>query len=284
MKLGEIANYIVDRETDLGYILKDNESEYFLHHNECNGKHFKNGEEISAFLYTDKQRRVAATCYMPLVTINKGGLCEVVNRTETGAYVNVGISRDILLSSDDLPRELMPIVGDKICCKLKIKSNSLYIRLLTKNDILELQNNPEKLNIKQKVNGYVYRITDAGLNMVDEFFNIIFVYYKNLQKKYRIGEQIEVRISNITNDEYYGTTIEQKELVLEDDKEKIIHYLETHYGVIPFSENTDAEVIERVFNMSKSAFKRALGSLYKDRKILIEEKRIIYVNYINNKK
>ena len=140
-----------------------------------------------------------------------------------------------------------------------------------------------KLKNKDKVNGYVYRITDDGLNFVDENYNIIFVHSSNLKKNYRVGEYIEARIINDTRaseNEYSATTIEQKELVLEDDKNFILNYLDNHFGVIPFSENTDPNTIERVFKMSKSAFKRAIGSLYKEKKIIIEDTRILLTKYL----
>lgn len=283
MKLGLISKYKVERETHLGYTISDESGEYFLHHNECNHQKFKEGDIVEAFLYTDKQRRIAATCYMPYITLDQGGLCEVVNRTETGAYVNIGISRDLLLSSDDLPRKMMPKIGDKVACKIRIKNNNLYIKLLTKQNIIELQDNT-KLNLKDKVNGYVYRITDDGLNFIDEHYNIIFVHKSNTKKEYRVGEYINGRIININQNfenEYTATTIEQKELVLEDDKKTIMDYIDSHFGVIPFSENTTPEVIERVFKMSKAAFKRAIGSLYKDKLIIIEEERIISSKMIN---
>lgn len=282
MKLGLVSKYKVERETKLGYTISDDGGEFFLHHNECNHQKFYDGQIIEAFLYSDKQHRIAATCFMPYITIEKGGLCQVVNKTETGAYVNIGISRDLLLSSDDLPKKIMPNIGDKVLCKIRIKNNSLYIKLLTKNDIIGMQTNV-KLNNKDKVNGYVYRVTDDGVNFVDENYNIIFVHSSNLKKNYRVGEFIEGRIINdsrASDNEYSATTIEQKELVLEDDKNTIMNYLENHFGVIPFSENTDPNTIERVFKMSKSAFKRALGSLYKDKKILIEDTRIVSTKYL----
>ena len=60
-----------------------------------------------------------------------------------------------------------------------------------------------------------------------------------------------------------------------------MEYIDTHFGVIPFSENTEPEIIERVFKMSKAAFKRAIGSLYKEKKIIIEEYRIVSSKMIN---
>lgn len=282
MKLGLISKYKVERETNLGYTISDETGEYFLHHNECNHQHFKDGDIVEAFLYTDKQQRVAATCFMPYITLEKAALCEVVNKTHTGCYVNIGISRDLLLSSDDLPPALMPNVGDKVLCKVRIHNNKLYIKLLSKNDILSLQDN-FKLNVKDKVNGYVYRVTESGVNFFDSHYNIIFVHKSNLKHPYRVGEYIEGRIIYVNENninEYTATTIEQKELILEDDKNKILEYLDTHFGIMQITEQSDALVIDKVFKMSKSAFKRALGSLYKDRKINIEEKRIVSTKFI----
>ena len=67
MSLGHIDRYKVGRETKLGYILLKDGNEYFLHHNECNGRLLYSGDYVDAFLYADKQGRVAATLYPPLV-------------------------------------------------------------------------------------------------------------------------------------------------------------------------------------------------------------------------
>ena len=104
MKLGEIGKYKVLRETDLGYMLvalEDSENEdaeeIFLHRNETNFKKLYPGDVVSAFLYLDKQKRVAATLYEPLITINQGALCKVVNKTTAGAFFDIGISFLVLV-------------------------------------------------------------------------------------------------------------------------------------------------------------------------------------------
>ena len=135
MKLGLVWTYEVVRETKLGYTICDDEGEYFLHHNECMGNYFKEKDKLKAFLYCDKMKRIAATCAIPKITIEKGAMCQVVNRTNTGAYINIGISRDILLSSDDLPEKLMPQTNDFVCCKLKYyqKQKFYYYKIILLN-------------------------------------------------------------------------------------------------------------------------------------------------------
>jgi predicted RNA-binding protein (virulence factor B family) len=274
--LGKIRNYSVLRETQLGYILSDGETEYFLHRNESKYQKLLPGDQVKAFIYSDKQGRLAATLYLPELSSEKVGFARVVDvNYNLGLFLNIGISKDVLLSRDDLPedRELWPQAEDRLVCRLKVRGTRLLAKLATKDEILE--GAAKELSPDEKVNGYVYRITKDGINLVTEDFAVIFVYYTNLRKKYRLGEKVEVKIIRKNDDDYSGTTIEQKEKMLKTDQELILAYLKDHQGVMAITEKSDALVIYRVFNMSKKAFKNALGSLYKERKIEIFDDKIV---------
>ena len=69
----------------------------------------------------------------------------------------------------------------------------------------------------------------------------------------------------------------QKEHMIDDDANTILEYLNTHKGVMNYTEDSDPLVIEHIFHMSKSAYKRALGHLYKENKIKITETKIILI-------
>jgi predicted RNA-binding protein (virulence factor B family) len=279
MKLGLISKYRVERETNLGYMISDDTGEYFLHHNECCGEHFKDGVIIDAFLYIDKMKRVAATFAIPKVTVEKGGLCEVVETSPGGVFVNIGISRDILLSSDELLENKWPQIGDTVCCNLRTRGNNLFIRFLNKQEILNLSKGPD-LEVDKKYQGYVYRITEKGINIVTKDFKIVFIYYINLRKDYRIGELVEVKIVEKNDNDYTGTMIEQKEIMIKDDGTIILEFLKNHNGVMNYTSKSTPEVIFNVFKMSKASFKRALGNLYKQKKVLLEEDKTIMVDYL----
>ncbi|MFA6627837.1 MAG: S1-like domain-containing RNA-binding protein [Bacilli bacterium] len=278
MKLGQVSQYQVERETDIGYLITDESGEYFLHHNECAGHVLRDGEEVNAFLYMDKMKRVAATLHRPAVTIDQGGLCEVVGVMSAGVFINIGISRDILLSSDDLPEGKWPIVGDKVCGRLYIRGKNIFFHLMNKQEMLELRTGVE-LAVDQKAEGWVYRLTDSGINLVDANYNIIFIYYKNLRKDYRLGELAAFRVTFKNEDDYTATTVEQKERMMSDDADVILEYLTSHFGVMSYTSDTDSEILYNVFKMSKSAFKRALGHLYKEKKVILQNNKTILVDY-----
>lgn len=299
--LGDINDFVVARKTDIGYILiepkdydknknyddlyfgKDNINhikEYFLHNNETNHKELNIGDKVKAFLYLDKQKRLAATLSTPLITINKGGLCEVVGINEAGCYVNIGISKDILYSSDEYNIDTMPLLKEgfktKLPCKLRVRGNNLFIKVLSKNDMIKY-NDGTTLNKGEEVISYVYRITGEGINCVDEHFNVIFIHKSNIRKSYHLGEEVKCLIIGVTNEDYYGSTILSKESFNQDDATVILNYLKDHHGVMNYSSKTDPDIILRVFNMSKSSFKKALGNLYKERLVILEEERTILV-------
>lgn len=282
MKLGDYGRYIVNRQTDIGYMLLDEKTneEYFLHNNESNYTELKEGDVVRAFLYIDKQKRVAATLYQPFITINKGGLCEIVTVNQAGAYLNIGISKDILFSSDEYDNDTTPVLisgtKSKLPCKLRVRGNNLFIQLLTKKEMIEM-NKGVSLNKNDEITGYVYRITNDGINIVDDNFNIAFIHRSNLRKSYHLGEEVKAVIIGVNENDYYASTILKKELLIKDDATRIIEYLKAHHGVMNYSSNTDPDIILRVFNMSKSAFKKALGNLYKEHKVILEEERTILI-------
>ncbi len=285
MKLAEISKYQVLRETDLGYMLKDvNEKEdddfdaYFLHRNETNFRILHPGDIVDAFLYLDKQKRPALTLYEPLATLQKGALCEIVSITSAGAFFNIGISKDILMSFDDFSYGEEPKVGDKLPVKLRLRGSSIFIKLLNKEEMLKY-NDGYRYNKGDNAEAYVYRITKDGINLVDEHYNIFFIHRNNLRNKHRLGEKITFSIIDLKENDnyidYYGNTIKTKENMIEDDCKIILDYLNNHHGVMSYTEESDPLVIDKVFHMSKAAFKRAIGHLYKQELISLFNNKIV---------
>lgn len=277
-KLGQILKFKVLRETQIGYMLTLNgEDEYFLHKNESNFRNLEPGEEVNGFLYSDKKARIAVTLVMPKVTVAKSGFATVIETNPAlGAFVDIGISKDILLSKDDLPIDYSewPIKGDTLLCILKVKADRLVVKMLNKYEILDL-NLHFDLPINEKVQGYVYRITEDGVNIVTKTFDIVFVYKNNMRKKYRLGEEVNVKIIKKNLDDYNGTLIESKAEIIKEDADKILDYLNNNNGIMAITENSDAAVISKVFKISKSAFKNALGYLLKNNLIEIHDDKII---------
>ena len=279
MNLGLINEYIVLKETDIGYTLILDDLEYFLHKNETNFRELKDGEVVKAFLYLDKQSRPALTLAIPKITIENPGFATVISSIkDLGVFVNIGISKDILLSKDELPEDfkLWPIEGDKIFGILKIKGNRLLFSPLLKEEILLIANN-DPLFEKDYIDGYIYNVSVYGINLVSENLHLLFAHFSNLREQHRIGQKINVQVTQVNEDDYYVTALQGRLSTIEIDSDTILNYLKKHNGEMPYTSKSKPEVIFKVFNISKASFKRALGNLYKQKIVLLEEEKTILI-------
>ncbi len=285
LEIGEVGRFIVKRETDISYTLSpesyDLTNYVFLHFNQATRK-LEIGEVIEAFLYYDQKKRLCATMEKPIITTKKFDFVEVVDTCNAGVFVNIGIAKDILLSTDFLPQNPLawPKVGEKVPCILKVKKDQLVARIINKEDIKDLQKKKEVNTLKEndEVMATVSRLTSDGIGLYTEDFQYIYVHKSLTRRKYHLGENVSVKIININkNNEANGSFIKQKELSRLDDSKIILNYLENLGGVLHLGNSSTPEEIKKHFAMSKSAFKRAVGALYKEKLITIEDYKITLI-------
>lgn len=274
MNAGLIYTFKVERETDIGYILKYNEEEIFLHKNDSLNKQLKPGEEVSAFLFHDFKGRLAATLEKPFITIGEMAFLEVVGiNYHVGVFLNNGIGKDVLLSRDDLPlnREMWPKGNDKVLVTIREKGR-IVAKRITKDSL----KTPITLKEKDEVDAYVMQFHNEGLSVVTLKKEVIFIHKTQTREKHRLGEQVLVRVMKVYEEVINGTLIKQKEDMIESDALLILNYLKERKEM-DFGNNSHPDEIYSEFNLSKKAFKRALGNLYRQRLIDFKDEKTIYV-------
>jgi predicted RNA-binding protein (virulence factor B family) len=264
MKLGKINQLEVKREADISYILTDGFEEIFLHKKEAE-KPYESGEMIDVFLYDDNQGRITASTRPPSLTVGEVGLLEVVEVKEKyGVWLNYGMVKDLLLSKDDLPKNLSlwPLPKDKLYVTMKVTGNRLFAQVLSRYELKNSLEPQEDLPEKEVVTAYLQFFIDAGIVLYTAEGHEIFVHKNNYREKYRLGQELNVKII-AKNDQgnYSGSMIEQKELMINKDADIIYEYLEAHGGFMTLTDKSSPEIIQGVFHMSKAAYKRALGHL-----------------------
>lgn len=161
LKIGDIDTYIVIKETDIAYTLHSLDSNIqeniFLHFNQTS-RPLKIGDKVKAFLYYDQKKRLCATTETPLITTKIPNFCKVVAKKENmGLFLNMGIAKDILLSSDYLPNNTSqwPLIDDEIPCVVKVKTDQLIAKIITQDNVKE----KGKLQVGDSVDATVYRIS-----------------------------------------------------------------------------------------------------------------------------
>ncbi|MFA5719583.1 MAG: S1-like domain-containing RNA-binding protein [Acholeplasmataceae bacterium] len=267
MKIGNINKLKVNRKTDIGYMLSDGSNEVFLHFNESKFQDLKDNDTVEAFLYYDSKGRLSATLHKPLITTTNDAFLKVVDvKRDLGVFVDMGISKDLLVSKDDLPLQysLWPEIGDVLYLRL-VHKNRLTGKPLHKSEI------PVRYDLEENTHvlGYVIKTSQEGLDVLTLDLACIFIHHTQTRKPHRLGEKVEVKVIRAYEHTLNGSLIKQKENQMDLDAKRIYEYLRVHKQM-PLGNHSSPEAIFKTFHLSKKAFKRALGILYRERLIHFE--------------
>ncbi|MDE7264096.1 MAG: hypothetical protein K2N64_05500 [Anaeroplasmataceae bacterium] len=260
------------RKSDLGYMLTDGGEEILLHYKEATSE-LSPEQMIDVYVYTDKENRKTGTMAQPNLRMGKPNFVQVVNRIDgVGVFVDNHTPKDLLISKDYLPYELSqwPVVGDMVFCEIKLKKNSLVAKPVNRFDVLALHSETAYQET-ELVSAYVLRVAEKGLGLITNDLVYVFVPNAQFRGTYRLGEAVLVTITKMLDGEAYGSLNEHKERLMDTDKETILSYLKEHNGKLPLTAKSSSEEVERFFQMSRKAFKRAYGALYKEHLIDFDE-------------
>lgn len=280
IEIGKLNTLTVVRKSDLGYMLTDGTTEILMHFKEAN-KELDINSKVTVYVYTDKENRKTGTMNEPKLLIDKPNFTEVVNVIEdVGVFVSNNTPKDLLISKDYLPynNSEWPVPGDVIFTSLKVKKDYLVAKPVNRFDVVSLKSNT-KYSEQEQVEAYVLRIAEKGLGLITNDLIYIFVPNTQLRKAYRLGEKVSVTITKMMESEAYGTLNAHKEVLVDEDKETIIKYLKDHHGVMKLTAKSSSEDVEKTFNMSRKAFKRALGGLYKEELVEFDEDKTYLKEY-----
>ncbi|MGE7766185.1 CvfB family protein [Peribacillus sp. NPDC096540] len=268
----------VERKADFGWFLTDGSEDVLLHHNEMNEEtELDIGDEVTVFIYHDKQARLTATMKIPEIQIDQYGWAEVVNvKKKLGVFVNIGLSKDILVSLDDLPNidHLWPEVGDRLYVSLKTDRNErLFGKLATEDVIQEIAVKAPLKGVRNTtVKGNVYRLLMVGSFFVSQEGYRCFIHESERKQEPRLGELVEGRVIDSKEDGTLNVSLFPfKQDLMGEDADVIFNYLMNRGGAMPYGDKTPPDDIQFHFGLSKGAFKRALGKLMKEEKIYQED-------------
>lgn len=274
--VGQVTTLSVARKSEFGYFLTDGNEDVLLHFNETKDQQdYGEGDSLEVFLYLDSQGRVSATTVIPKV---KAGSYEWVKVTDIkpglGVFLDIGIQKDLLLGEEDLPahKSVWPAIGDMLYITLRVNRNyRLYARMASDQVIQSISNQATRKDFNKNVQGHVYRTAKVGswIYTIEGFKG--FIHESQRQKEPRLGELVEGRIIDVKEDGTINVSLlARKEDAQSEDSKQIYDYLVSRNGAMPFTDKSMPEDIFERFQLSKGAFKRALGLLMKEGKIYQE--------------
>ncbi|WP_433742436.1 CvfB family protein [Falsibacillus pallidus] len=275
LEAGKIMTLNVEREVPFGYFLSNGSEDVLLPRSEIQGE-IELNQTVEVFLYHDKLGRMTATMKLPVLKEGMYEWCKVVGiNEELGAFVDIGISKDLLISADDLPiyDDIWPVEGDLLYVTFKTDRNGrLYGKLATENIIQDLVKEAPRTMMNQDIKGRIYRLLKVGSFLLTEEGYRCFIHESEREKEPRLGELVTARVIDVKEDGSLNASLfPRKQEKMMDDSEKVLQYLTQRSGKMPYWDKSAPDEIQYRFEMSKAAFKRALGKLMKEGKVYQEE-------------
>lgn len=234
------------------------------------------GDEIAGFLYENQAHKNKMTTVMPFVTEGVWDFAEVTEvRTDLGAFVNVGLDdKDFVVSLDDLPLEHneWPKKGDNVMVTLDVDHKGrLWGKLADIELYTQIARSPDA-DIKSLLNkdeeGTVIAIRESGAFVMTESYYMGFIHVNEQSQPLHIGQHIKARVIGSS---HRRLNLSMKPRAYEEitpDAQMIVAVLEhARDNKMPYTDKSDPDDIREYFGISKASFKRALGSLMKQRRI-----------------
>lgn len=231
-------------------------------------KETKIGDVLEVFVYRDSEDRRIATIKKPKLMIGELAPLEVISVNRIGAFLDWGLEKDLFLPFKQqigrIHKGKVYLVGmykdksDRLCATMKVY------------DLLRCDS-PYKVN--DEVMGTIYSIKEAfgAFVAVDNKYHGL-IPIKELYGNYQIGEKVSLRVRFVRADGKLELSLRKPaHLQMEDDVRTIMEALETHHGQLPLHDKSSPQAIKEALNMSKAAFKRAIGRLMKEGVIEIKE-------------
>lgn len=277
MKLGEYQELVYIKKVDFGIYLAENDAseERVLLPAKQVPAELKKGDKIKVFLYKDSKDRLIATTNEPKLTLGNFGVLTVKEIGKIGAFLDWGLEKDLFLPFKEMTQKVKP--EDEVLVTLYIdKSSRLCASMKGLYHLLSTESPYKK---DDTVTGRVYEFSDnfGTFVAVDDKYSARIPNHED-HSYLRIGDIIDAKVVSVKPDGKLDLTLREKAYIQMDvDAEKILELLDSYAGVLPFSEKASPEVIKRETGLSKNAFKRAVGHLYKQRIIDITDGKIRYV-------
>lgn len=273
--IGQTTILTVARKAPFGYFLTDGTEDVLLHKNAAN-RELEENEEVEVFLFVDSEGRPSASTVIPEVAVDRYAWVKVSDvKPGIGVFLNIGLTKDILLGADDLPahRSVWPQPGDLLYITLRVnRSNLIYARLASDQVIQSIAVNATKKDFNKNIQGHIYRTAKVGswIYTIEGFKG--FIHESQRQEEPRLGEKVEGRIIDIKEDGTINVSLLGRKQEAQDvDAEKIYDYLLSRNGAMPYGDKSMPEDIQERFGLSKGAFKRGLGKLMKEAKVYQED-------------
>ena len=264
------------KDTPQGVYLLTPDNEELLLPNKYVPADLKIGDKIEVFIYTDSEDRPIATTLEPKVKLNECAFLKAVDVNQYGAFFDWGMEKDLLVPFSEQ--------------YIRVNGGKTYLIYLYKDEVTNrmvgttkmgrfIRKNKLEIKTGDQVDIMVSGETEIGYKVIVNNKHYGMVFKNEAFKNIKIGDKLKGYLQRVRKDDKLDITLNSSNLSdVEVLANKIYERLLREDGKLNFSDKSAPEIIYKEFQVSKKAFRRSVGLLYKERKILITPEEITLVD------
>lgn len=270
VQLGKYNTLTVLKEVDFGIYLDGGDDVEILMPGKYVPKGTKVGEEIRCFVYQDSEARLIATTERPYATVGEFASLKINSVNDVGAFADWGTSKELLVPHCEQPIKMEE--GRRYIIYIYIDTVSGRIAGTARIDKF-LDNVPPSYEENEEVDALIWKPTPLGYKVIINNQHTGLIYKNQIFQPVRVGEHLRAWVRGIREDDKIDLMLQPMGYrnVIDSVEATILKALHNNDGYLPLTDKTDPEVIADKLQCSKRNFKNAVGALYKQERISIDE-------------
>ncbi len=272
MELGKYNTLKINRKVDFGVYLDGGDGlEILLPAKYLTGKE-KTGDEIEVFIYNDSEDRLIATTEHPYATVGQMAYLTVSQVNEIGAFLDWGLQKDLLVPYSEQRRKM--VKGKKYLVYVYVDDTTKRIVATAKVEKY-IGNLLPDYHRGDKVDCIFYKETEIGYRVIVDNAHYGILYYDEIHRDIDDEKHFPAFVKSIREDGKIDLTLSDKaERRIAELADRIFKFIKINGGQMNITDKSEPELIAGTFSCSKKDFKKAVGALYKQKKILLDKEKI----------
>lgn len=269
VEVGKLNTLDIVKEVDFGLYLDGGAKGEILLPKRYVPETYEIGGQIEVFIYTDSEDRIIATTEKPHAMVGDIAFLEVVAVNEIGAFLDWGLVKDLLVPFREQRTKMQ--VGESHIVAIYLDLDSERIAASAKlEDFLEMTS--EDFQAGEEVYLQIWSQTPIGFKTIINGKFLGMLYKDEVFQTLKRGQRLKGYIKKIRPDGKIDLALQRPGKDKVDQlSDKILEKLISEDGFMTITDKSHAEIIYSVFGESKKTFKKAVGALYKQRKITLEK-------------
>jgi predicted RNA-binding protein (virulence factor B family) len=268
IRLGEYNTLEILRETDPGLYLGDTQENVVLLPHRYKPENFNIGDMLEVFVYLDYEERPVATTLTPHILLNDFGYLHCSDVNEFGAFMDWGVQKQLFVPFKEQARPMK--VGNWYIVYLSMDEQTNRLVGSSKTNKY-LNNDTVTLQKFDEIDIMVTHITDLGANVIVDGKHKGLIFINDIFEDIRTGDTMKAFVKSVRDDNKIDVVLQSPGYrSIEPNANFILEELKAAGGFMPLHDKSEPQDIKNELGMSKKSFKKAIGTLYKDKQILIK--------------